>query len=142
MNQLVSRSNIFDDFFKDFAPGFYVRPLHGDGLPPPGQIRIDVKEDDKAYIVQAEIPGVRKDDIQVSLDQNVVTLRAEIKQEDSKSNGGKLLRSERYYGAMERSFQLPMEFDQAKSKAHYGDGVLMLTLPKKAGSGSRQLRIE
>ncbi len=56
MNSLVTRSSLFDDFFKDFAPAFYVRPLHGDGLPTPSQIKIDVKEDDAAYTVHAEVP--------------------------------------------------------------------------------------
>ena len=55
MNSLIRRSSLFDDFFKDFAPGFYVRPLHGDALPEPSQIKIDVKEDDAAYTVHAEV---------------------------------------------------------------------------------------
>ena len=142
MNALVSRNILFDDFFRDFAPGFYVKPLHGDPLPSPAQIRVDVKEDDKAYTVHAEIPGVSKDDIQVSVDQGVVTLRAEIKQEDIKSDNSKTLRSERYYGAVARSFQLPQEIDQAQSKAKYADGVLTLTLPKKSNTGSAKLRVE
>mgnify|MGYP001207979157 FL=1 len=84
MNSLVSRGSLFDDFFKDFAPGFYVRPLHGDGLPAPSQIKIDVKEDDAAYTVRAEVPGVPKEDINVSIDGNVVSLRAEVRQHDEK----------------------------------------------------------
>lgn len=142
MNSLVNRNSLFDDFFRDFAPGFYVKPLHGDALPSAAQIRVDVKEDDKAYTVQAEIPGVNKDDIHVSVDQGVVTLRAEIKQEDNKTEGGKVLRSERYYGAVARSFQLPQDIDQSQAKAKYNDGVLMLTLPKKAPGGSAKLRID
>ena len=74
MNALTSRSSLFDEFFRDFAPGFYVRPLHGDPLPAPAQIKVDVKESDKAYTVQAEVPGVSKDEIHVNLDSNVVTL--------------------------------------------------------------------
>ena len=143
MNSLVSRNNLFDDFFKDFAPGFFVRPLHGDHtLPSPAQIKIDVKESDKGYTVQAEVPGVSKDDIQVSLDGGMVTLRAEIKQQDSQSEGDMLLRSERYYGAVSRSFQLPQDIDQAQAKAKYDNGVLTLTLPKKSGGGAQRLAIE
>jgi len=89
MSSLVPRS-IFDDFFKDFAPAFYVRPLHGDALPNPSKIKIDVKEDDAAYTVHAEIPGVPKDDIQVSIDGNVVSLRAEVQQKDEKKEGEKV----------------------------------------------------
>ena len=142
MNSLVSRGSLFDDFFKDFAPGFYVRPLHGDGLPAPSQIKVDVKEDDAAYTVQAEVPGVSKEDIHVSVDGNVVSLRAEVRQHDEKKEGEKVLRSERYFGAVARSFQLPMDLDASQAKARYDDGVLTLTLPKKQGGRAQRLAIE
>ncbi|MBE2264102.1 MAG: Hsp20/alpha crystallin family protein [Burkholderiaceae bacterium] len=142
MNALMNRGSLFDDIFKDLAPAFYVRPLHGDSLPSPAQIKVDVKESEKAYTVQAEVPGVSKDEIHVSLDANVVTLRAEIKQEDSQNTDEKTLRSERYYGAVSRSFQLPQEIDQAQARAKYDNGVLTLTLPKKAANGSQRLTIE
>ena len=141
MSSLVPRS-IFDDFFKDFAPAFYVRPLHGDALPDPSKIKIDVKEDDATYTVHAEIPGVAKDDIQVSVEGNVVSLRAEVQQKDEKKEGEKVLRSERYYGAVERSFQLPADVDAAQAKAKYDNGVLTLTLPKKQSSATQRLKIE
>ena len=142
MNALVSRSGLFDDFFKDFAPAFYVRPLHGDALPEPSQIKIDVKEDDAAYTVHAEVPGVPKEDIHVSIEGNVVSLRAEVRQHDQKKDGEKLLRSERYYGAVARSFQLPVEVDAAQARARYDNGVLVLTLPKKQGNKTQRLAIE
>jgi HSP20 family protein len=85
---------------------------------------------------------VRKDDIQVSLDGSVVTLRAEVKQEDSQTEGDKVLRSERYYGAVSRSLQLPQDIEQAQAKAKYDNGILMLTLPKKGGTGVQHLAIE
>ena len=94
MNALMNRSSLFDDIFKDLAPAFYVRPLHGDPLPTPAQIKVDVKENDKAYTVQAEVPGVSKDEIHVSVEANVVTLRAEIKQEDNQNADEKTLRSD------------------------------------------------
>ena len=142
MNSLVSRSSLFDDFFKDIAPGFYVRPLHGDGLPQPSQIKVDVKETDAGYTVQAELPGVPKEDIHVSVDGNIVSLRAEVRQLDQKTEGEKVLRSERYYGAVARSFQLPVEIDAAQAKAKYDHGVLTLTLPKKVHNASQRLSIE
>lgn len=141
MNAIV-RSHLFDDFFKDFAPGFFIKPLHGEPLPTAAQIRIDVKESDEAYVVEAEVPGVSKDDIHVSIDGNVVSLRAEIKQHDQQTDGEKVLRSERYYGAVSRSFQLPAEIDQATAKARYDNGVLTLSLPKKQGRGSQRLMVE
>lgn len=143
MNSLISRGNLFDDFFRDVAPGFYIKPLHGDPLPAPAQIKIDVTETDKAYTVQAEVPGVSKEDIHVSVDGNIVTLRAEVKQQDSSDRDEKVLRSERYFGAVSRSFQLQSDIDQEQSKAKYSNGVLTLTLPKKkAVGGTQRLTIE
>ncbi|NIC40277.1 MULTISPECIES: Hsp20/alpha crystallin family protein [Burkholderiales] len=140
MNGLVTRSGLLDDFFKDMAPGFFVRPLHGDPLPQ--SIKVDVKETPQAYTVHAELPGVAKEDIHVTVDGNVVTLRAEVKQLDSQNADEKLLRSERYFGSVARSFQLPVDIDNAAAKARYDNGVLVLTLPKKLSGGSQRLAVE
>ncbi len=143
MNALINRGGLFDDFFRVFAPAFYVRPLHGDPLPTAAQIKVDVKENGDNYTVNAEIPGVPKEDIQVSIEGNVVSLRAEIKQEDSSGSDDKVLRSERYFGSVSRSFQMPFDIDEAQAKAKYDKGVLTLTLPKKlAVAGSQRLMIE
>jgi HSP20 family protein len=142
MNSLVTRGSLFDDFLKDIAPGFYVRPLHGEGVPSPSQIKVDVKETDGGYTVHAEVPGVPKEDIQVSIDGNVVSLRAEVRQHDQKTEGEKVLRSERYFGSVARSFQLPVDVDAAQAKAKYDNGVLTLTLPKKQGGNAQRLSIE
>ncbi|QKO22291.1 Hsp20/alpha crystallin family protein [Rhodoferax sp. BAB1] len=142
MNALISRGSLFDDFFRDVAPGFYVKPLHGDPLPSAGQIRMDVKENGDAYTVSAEIPGVRKEDIHVTIEGSMVMVRAEVKQEDSQTQDDKLLRSERYFGSVSRGIQLPQDVDQGQAKAKYDNGVLMLTLPKKQGKGGQKLRIE
>ena len=142
MNSLVSRGSLFDDFFKDIAPGFYVRPLHGDNLPAPSQIKVDVKETDGGYTVQAEVPGVSKEDIHVSIDGNVVSLRAEVRQLDQQTEGEKVLRSERYFGSVARSFQLPADIDAGQAKAKYDNGILTLTLPKKLNNSSQRLNIE
>ena len=140
MNSLVTRNSLFDELFKDFAPGYFIKPLHGDSMP--AQIKVDLKESDNGYTVNAEIPGVSKDEIHVGIDGNVVTLRAEVKQEDSKTEGEKVLRSERYYGAVSRSFQLPVDIDAAQAKAKYESGVLTLSLPKKTGQSSKRLTVE
>jgi HSP20 family protein len=141
MSSLITRGSLFDDFFRDMAPGFYVKPLHGDPLPSPGQIKIDVKENGNNYTVSAEIPGVRKEDIHVTIEGGMVMVRAEIKQEDAHKDD-KSLRNERYFGSVSRGIQLPQDVDQAQAKAKYDNGVLTLTLPKKQGSGSQKLRIE
>ena len=140
MNGLITRSGLFDDFFKDVAPGFYVKPLHGDPLP--AQIKVDVKETPAAYTVEAEIPGVSREDIHVTIEGPVVTLRAEIRQMDGQSDGERVLRSERFFGSVARSFQMPQDLDESSAKAKYDNGVLRLTLPKKAAVAGQRLNIE
>ena len=132
--------NLFDELFRDFTPGYYIKPLHGDALP--AQIKVDVSERRDAYTVKAEVPGVSKDDIHVSIEGGVVTVAAEVKQEDRQSSDEKVLRSERYYGSVSRSFQLPQEVDAGAAKAKYENGVLNLTLPKKAQANTRRLAID
>jgi len=131
---------LFDELFRDFAPGYYVKPLHGDALP--AQIKVDVSESKDGYTVKAEVPGVSKEDIHVSVEGGVVTLSAEVKQEDRQTQDEKVLRSERYYGSVSRSFQLPQEVDVGAAKAKYENGVLALTLPKKSQASSRRLSID
>jgi HSP20 family protein len=138
----MPRGTLFDDIFKDVAPGFYVRPLHGDNLPAPSQIKVDVKEDETSYTIHAEVPGVPKEDIQISVDGAVVSLRAEVRQHDQKKEGEKVLRSERYYGSVARSFQLPQDVDASRAKARYDNGVLVLTLPKKVGGNIQRVTID
>lgn len=139
LTQYGRRGSLFDELFKDFTPGYFIKPLHGDPLP--AQIKVDVKEDGNAYKVQAEIPGVAKEDIHVEIDGGMVTLRAEVKQEDKQTRDEQVLRSERYFGTVARSFQLPVEVDEKAASAKYDAGVLTLTLPKKSQSASRRLTI-
>jgi HSP20 family protein len=142
MNSLMARGCLLDEIFRDVSPGFYVTPLHGDPLPDPVQIKIDLKENDLAYTVHAELPGVSKEDIHVSVDRGTVLLRAEVKQQDVQTQDDKVLRSERYFGLIARSFQLPLEIDQSQAKARFDNGLLTLTLPKKQGSHAQHLKIE
>ncbi len=142
MNALIGRGGLFDDFFKDMNPGFYIRPLHGEALPSPSQMKVDVRENDGGFLVIAEIPGVPKEEIQVSVDGNVITLSAEVRQQSEKTEGEKLLRSERYYGSVSRSFQLPADIDAGSCQAKYEHGVLTLNLPKKQGGRGQRLTIE
>ena len=102
---------------------------------------LDVKEDDKSYTVRADIPGVRKDDIQVEVQGDEVTVRAESKQEKEEKKGEKTIYSERSYGIVSRSFSLPTEVDPAGAKAEYKDGVLSLVLPKKADGSSKRIAV-
>ena len=106
------------------------------------QIRIDVTEDPKAYHVKAEIPGVRKEDIKVSVDGNGVSIAAEVKREQEEKKGETVLRSERYYGRQSRSFSLASDIDRDGAEAKYDNGVLDLVLPKKAGSPVKELAVK
>ena len=141
MSSHLSRSSLFDDFFKDFAPGFFIKPLHGEALPSAGQIRMDVKETPESYSLEAEIPGVPKEAIHVKVDGSTVTVQAEVKQSSSES-GESCLRSERYYGAVSRSVTLPFPINSQQAKAHYEHGVLTLTLPKSSPSTVQELTIQ
>lgn len=108
----------------------------------PLDMRLDVSEKEHAYIVKADIPGVKKEDINVRIDGNVVQIDAEIKHEkESKGDGGEVLRSERYCGTVSRTFSLGQDVDEAKADAKYADGVLTLELPKKATAASKKLAI-
>ena len=137
----LTRYGLFDDVFNDFAKGFFLKPMVMENEPEL-QIRIDVREDKNAYRVHADVPGTRKEDIQVTVDGNVVTIRAETKRASEQKDGEKLLRSERYVGTVSRSFQLPYEIDLASAEAKYQDGVLDLTLPKRTASAAKQLTIQ
>lgn len=139
MNPLTTRAHLFDDFFKDFRSGFFVRPLHGEPLPEPGQIRIDVKDSGAEYVVKADLPGVRKEDIHVHVEGSMVTLSAQVSQQDEQSEDEQVVHAERYMGMVSRSFSLPSEVDRDKTKARYENGVLMLTLPK--ANAARGVRI-
>ena len=140
MNNLT-RYGLFDDVFNDFAKGFFLKPMVMENQPEL-QIRIDVSEDKNAYRVHADVPGTRKEDIQVTVDGNVVTIRAETKRASEQKEGEKLLRTERFVGTVSRSFQLPYEIDLASAEAKYQDGVLDLTLPKRSASAAKQLTIQ
>lgn len=132
-------SNFMDELFKDVSPGYFVKPLHGDALP--AQIKLDVKENQNEFIVHAEIPGAGKENIDVNIEGNVINIRAQISQVDSESADDMLLRSERYYGSVSRSFQLSADIDETASKAIYENGVLTLKLSKKQKQTGSRLTI-
>ena len=136
----ITRFSPFDDLLNEFSRGFWVRPV---AAPAEAEVKIklDVKEDEKAYTVQAEIPGVRKEDIQVDVDGNQVSVRAELRKEKEEKKGEKVVYSERTYGMASRSFTLPLEVDDKAAKAEYKDGVLSLVLPKKANGGGKRISV-
>lgn len=129
-----------DNAFEDLFRGFLMRPVRMEGTQEV-QIKMDIKEDDKIYTVHAEIPGVKKEDIHVTIEGNQIAISAEIKNEKEVKEGEKVLRSERYYGKVSRAFTVAQDIDEGASTAKYSEGVLELTLPKKKAALSKRLTI-
>jgi HSP20 family protein len=135
-----SRGGLLADTFDDWFDRVARQRLAGSGAPM--AISIDVTQEPDSYIVQADIPGVKKEDISVSVEGNVVTIGAEVKREHEEKKGETVLRQERYIGQMQRSFSLPTDVDRTKAEAVYADGVLRLTLPKRADAERRTLTVK
>ena len=138
----ITRWDPFEDI-DDLFRGVFLRPMRlesqegAQGM----RLKMDVKEDEKAFTVHAEVPGVKKEDIHISIDGNQVSITAEVKREKEERQGEKVLRSERYYGKVYRSFTLAQDVDQDGANARYENGVLELTLPKKAACAQRRLTV-
>jgi len=109
---------------------------------PEPMMRIDVTENERGYVVKAELPGVAKEDIAVSVEGGEVSISAEVKHEKETKEGDKVLRTERYYGSVARSFTLPADVDSEKAEAKFDNGVLTLTLPKAEGVRSKTLSVQ
>ena len=104
--------------------------------------RLDVKETDQGFEVQAELPGVKKDDVRVAIDGNRVSIEAECRQANEQREGEQVVYSERSTRKYQRSFTLPSDVDDGAAEAKLEDGVLRLTLPKKAGGSAHRLTVQ
>ena len=138
----IMRYSPFEDAFDDLFRGFFVRPVSFDAPAGAAQFRVDVSENEKAYTLRAEIPGVKKEDIHVTIDGDTVAVSAEVKNEKEVKNGERVLRSERYYGKVYRAFTLGQAVDETGTSARYVNGVLELTLPKKAAAQAKRITIQ
>jgi HSP20 family protein len=141
----IARVDPFGGIVDDLFKGFFVRPVNYDagwearaGLP---RAKVDVTEKNGAYLVTAELPGVKKDDIQITIDGTDVTLTAEVKRETEAANDERTLHTERVFGKLTRSFSLPQELDEERAEAKFRDGLLELTLPKKVAAPRKQISI-
>jgi HSP20 family protein len=135
----------FDDAFDNLLRGFFVRPVSFDGQmqqAAPAQIPVDVTENEQAYVIHAEIPGVKKDEINISIDGDQVAISAEVKNEKEAREGQRTLRTERHYGKVYRAFALGQPVDEDSASAKYADGILELTLPKKAAAQAKRIAIQ
>lgn len=138
----VIRREPLGDLFDDFLKGFFVRPVGyetGEAVRP---IRLEVSEQEKGYRVLAELPGAKKEDIQVSVEGDMVSIGAEVRSERDAKEGERVVHSERYYGKVSRSFRLGQEVDREHVEAKFNNGVLELNLPKKAAQLARQITIQ
>jgi HSP20 family protein len=138
----VSRFDPFNELVDDLFKGFLVRPVAYEGRSDaPPRVKVDVAEKNGAYLVRAELPGVKKDDIQVSIDGPQVSLSAEVRREQEDQDE-RVLHTERVYGKVQRSFTLPQEVDEEKAAAKFRDGILELTLPKKQAATRKPINIQ
>ncbi|HET7765457.1 MAG TPA: Hsp20/alpha crystallin family protein, partial [Burkholderiales bacterium] len=128
---------LVDDFFR----GFVVRPVGFEAGVSVRRMKVDVAEKNGDYKVVAELPGVKKEDIKVNIDGDEVSITAETRVENEAKDGERVLHSERYVGKVSRAFRLAEEIDESRASAKYADGVLELTLPKKAAVAAKQLAI-
>ncbi len=142
MNNIARmRENLFKDFFDDwamFSPR--IRPLHGRLLPE--DFPVDIRETDSQYLIEAEIPGLQKDDIKIEVDGKQLTISAEVKQETEAKEEGRVVQKERYYGMVSRSFSLGCDVDSGSAKANYQNGVLKLELSKASPPSGHRIEIQ
>ena len=138
----ITRFNPLDDAFETLFQGIPMwLPNRETRAPAPTQLRMDVTENDKEYQVRAELPGVKKEDISITINGNEVAVSAEVKREKDVKNGETVIRAERYYGKIQRAFSLAQEVDEATAQAKYNDGVLELTLPKKTVAAAKRIAV-
>lgn len=142
----MSNLRVTDPTFGDSIESAFRRflsPAAFEADTPELQMRLDVSEKEHAYEIKADLPGVKKEDINIRVDGNVVQIDAEMKRDkETRGNGNKVLRSERYRGSISRSFSLAQDVDETKSQARYADGVLTLELPKKASGTAKKLQVQ
>ncbi len=136
MSNLTRFNRLFGDTFLD---DFYRPLVHagGDKLP-----AIDVHENDEGYVIKADLPGVSKDDIDVKLEQGILTIKAETSSEDKEEKDGKLIRQERHFGQFMRQLSVGSDVDPETIKASFEDGVLSLSLPKVKQEQPKAVRID
>ena len=130
----------YDELFRGFFKPVF-KPVRLEGAASPVTIKMDVSETDNGYLVQSEMPGVKKEDIAVAIAGDQVTITAEVKQQWEKKEGERMLRNERYFGNIYRSFTLPVELDESACEATYDNGILELKLVRKATAPGKRLAI-
>ncbi|MEJ8827279.1 Hsp20 family protein [Variovorax humicola] len=137
LTRLDRLENLFPEMIRRFA-----RPMQlMDGVELPADIRVDINENDKEYLVSAELPGAKKEDVRVSIDGNYVSIAADIRKDQERKDDRSLVR-ETYRGSVSRGFTLATDVDDKAAVAKLEDGILHLTLPKREGVSSKLLKIQ
>jgi HSP20 family protein len=140
MQNLISLDPRVDSTYDELFRGFF-KPVRMESTPSPVTIKMDVCETEDGYVVYSEMPGVKREDIDVAIASNLVTITAKVKREWENNEGNRMLRNERYFGNIYRSFTLPVEMDESACEAKYDNGVLELRLVKKAAASGKKLAI-
>ena len=138
----ITRFNSLEDTLDGLVRGFFARPVSFDGDQGAVPFRVEITEKDDAYVLRGDLPGVKKENINVSVDGDTVAITAEAKTEKDVKDGERVLRSERYYGKLYRAFTLGQAVEENGVQAKYADGVLELTLPKKAAAQAKRITIQ
>jgi HSP20 family protein len=130
---------IFEDLIAPAAQAAAFSRFSEEGTMSP---RVDISENDQAYMVKAEMPGVKKEDVKVSIENQRVTIEAEVKHEEEKKEGDNVVIAERSARKYMRSFLLPAEVDDSAAEARLEDGILTLTVPKKQAAAAKRLTVQ
>lgn len=133
LREIARIENEINKFLKEFMPQEITTEVVA------WKPRVDVYEKDNNIVVEAEIPGAKKEDIEVKIKDNAVVIRGEVKKEEEKKEEN-YYRSERFYGKFERVIPLPADVKVEEAKAEYQDGVLKLTIPK--ATSEKEIKIE
>ncbi len=142
-SEILPRRGFFSDDFDNLFEGFF-RPMtrfprdeNGSMMP-----AVDVIDEDNQYVVKAELPGVKREDIDVSINNGVLTINAERKmEEESKDEKGRVIRRESRYGQYLRTMTLDNSVDVKNVKADYTDGILKLVLPKAEEAKPQKIEV-
>lgn len=131
---------MFDEFFTDFFTRNAPMARTAE-LPATVRARMDVIDKNDRFEVLVDLPGVKKEDIQVTIEGPRVAITAETKSEKEEKEGDRVLHSERFAASYARTFELPAEVTEDGAEAAFENGVLKLTLPKRAAVSSKRLSI-
>lgn len=118
-----------------------VRPMSAFGGPSGMNVPLDLSETEDNYRVQASLPGMKPEDVHITVQDNVVTIEGERVENQERKEGERSIYTEHHYGSFSRSFSLPMAIDANRAQAEFKDGMLSLTLPKSEAARPRQIRV-